>query len=65
MITQFEVSMVNPDGSTRTAYIGRDKECLVASLLPGRNYSFQVRAANRIGVGTRFLNKQQSLLCDD
>lgn len=50
MIAQYEVSMFNPDGSSRIAYVGRDKECLVASLLPGRSYSFQVRASNRVGV---------------
>ncbi len=30
---------------------GRETECLVASLLPGRPYLFQVRAYNRAGVG--------------
>ena len=50
MVTQYEVNVTNPDGSSRIAYAGFEKECLVASLLPGRNYSFQVRAGNRIGV---------------
>jgi hypothetical protein len=30
---------------------GRETECVVASLLPGRPYLFQVRAYNRAGVG--------------
>ena len=49
-VTQYEMNVINPDGSTRIAYTGFDTECLVASLLPGRNYSFQVRASNKIGV---------------
>lgn len=50
MVTQYEVNMINPDGSTRIAFSGYETECLVASLLPGRCYAFQVRASNRIGV---------------
>ncbi len=50
MVTQYEVNLINPDGSTRIAFSGYETECLVASLLPGRTYSFQVRASNRIGV---------------
>lgn len=50
MVTQYEVNLVNPDGSPRIVFSGYETECLVASLLPGRSYSFQVRASNRIGV---------------
>lgn len=50
MVTQYEVNMINPDGSSRIAFSGYETECLVASLLPGRIYAFQVRASNRIGV---------------
>ncbi|CAB4059243.1 unnamed protein product [Lepeophtheirus salmonis] len=43
--------MTSPDNLTRTAYKGRDNECAVASLLPGRPYLFQVRAHNKSGAG--------------
>jgi hypothetical protein len=56
MITQYEVNMINPDESSRIAFSGYETECLVASLLPGRIYSFQVRASNRIGVFVYFLS---------
>lgn len=50
MVTQYEVNMTAPDGGERIVFSGFETECLVASLLPGRTYSFQVRASNRIGV---------------
>nr|XP_040581209.1 fibronectin type-III domain-containing protein 3A-like isoform X2 [Lepeophtheirus salmonis] len=50
-ITDFEIDMTSPDNLTRTAYKGRDNECAVASLLPGRPYLFQVRAHNKSGAG--------------
>ena len=50
MLTQYEVNLINPDNSSRIVFSGYETECLVASLLPGRIYSFQVRASNRIGV---------------
>merc|ERR1719445_978791 len=50
-ITEFEIDMTSPDNITRSVYRGRDTECVVASLLPGRPYLFQVRASNRAGQG--------------
>ena len=50
VVTQYEVNVINPDRTSRIVYTGFDCECLVASLLPGRSYSFQVRASNKIGV---------------
>ena len=43
--------MTSPDNTTRAVYHGHDTECVVASLLPGRPYLFQVRAHNRAGSG--------------
>ena len=43
--------MTGPDNLTRGVYRGRDTECVVASLLPGRPYLLQVRAHNRAGHG--------------
>ena len=50
-VTEFEVDMTSPDNQTRQVYRGHDTECVVASLLPGRPYLFQVRAHNRAGAG--------------
>ena len=49
-VTEFEVSMTNSDSSQRSVYQGRDTDCMVAGLLPGRPYLFQVRAFNKAGV---------------
>ncbi|CAF3170217.1 unnamed protein product [Rotaria socialis] len=50
-IIDFEVQVTNPDSSSRIVYRGRDLDCTVAGLLPGRPYIFQVRAFNRAGGG--------------
>ncbi len=50
-VSEFEIDMTSPDNQTRGVYKGRETECVVASLLPGRPYLFQVRAHNRAGVG--------------
>ena len=42
-VLRFEIDMTCPDNTTRGVYRGRDTECVVASLLPGRPYMFQVR----------------------
>ena len=55
-VTQYEVNLINPEGNSRIVYTGFDTECLVASLLPGRSYSFQVRANNKIGVTMEFVS---------
>ena len=49
-ISEYEVLMTNPDNSTREVYRGGDCDCVVAGLLPGRYYLFQVRASNKAGV---------------
>jgi hypothetical protein len=49
-VIEFEVQVINPDNSSRIVYHGRDLDCVVAGLLPGRPYLFQVRAFNRAGV---------------
>uniref|UniRef100_T1IZQ5 receptor protein-tyrosine kinase n=1 Tax=Strigamia maritima TaxID=126957 RepID=T1IZQ5_STRMM len=50
-ITEFEIEMTNPDNTSRQVYRGRDLDCMIASLLPGRPYLFQVRAYNKVGFG--------------
>ena len=42
-VTEFEIDMTSPDNTTRGVYRGRETECVVASLLPGRPYLFQVK----------------------
>ncbi|CAF4625933.1 unnamed protein product, partial [Rotaria sp. Silwood2] len=50
-VIEFEVQVINSDNSSRMVYRGRDLDCIVAGLLPGRPYIFQVRAFNRAGAG--------------
>ncbi|XP_035704090.1 fibronectin type-III domain-containing protein 3A isoform X3 [Folsomia candida] len=50
-INGFEVGCTTPDNQTQEAYRGKDCECIVNRLLPGRAYLFQIRAFNRIGAG--------------
>ncbi|KAG0710430.1 Fibronectin type-III domain-containing protein 3a [Chionoecetes opilio] len=50
-VQEFHVDMTAPDNDRRQVYRGRDHECTVASLLPGRPYIFLVRSVNRIGPG--------------
>ena len=45
--------MTNPDNTTREVYKGRELDCTVAGLSPGRPYIFQVRAHNKSGVSER------------
>jgi len=52
-VIEFEVQIINPDNSSRIVYRGRDLDCVVAGLFPGRPYLFQVRAFNRAGVRRR------------
>ncbi len=54
-MTEFEVQMGHPDNTIREVYRGRDLDCTVAGLSPGRPYIFQVRAHNKTGVGVNFL----------
>ena len=49
-VTEFTSQMISPDNTSREVYKGRDLDCIVAGLLPGRPYLFQVRAFNRAGV---------------
>ncbi|CAL1527876.1 unnamed protein product [Lymnaea stagnalis] len=50
-VTSFAAQMISPDNTTREVYKGHDRDCIVAGLLPGRPYLFQVRAFNRAGAG--------------
>lgn len=50
-VLEFLIDMTAPDNDRRQVYRGRDHECTVASLLPGRPYIFLVRSVNRIGLG--------------
>ncbi|XP_066978126.1 fibronectin type-III domain-containing protein 3a isoform X2 [Macrobrachium rosenbergii] len=50
-VTEYHIDMMAPDNDRRQVYCGRDLECTVASLLPGRPYIFLVRGVNRIGPG--------------
>eukprot|EP00105_Crassostrea_gigas_P017957 XP_011435920.1 PREDICTED: fibronectin type-III domain-containing protein 3A isoform X3 [Crassostrea gigas] len=50
-VSEFAVQMVTPDNACREVYKGRDLDCIVAGLSPGRPYLFQVRAFNRVGGG--------------
>lgn len=44
-----EMSPVETD-EHREVYQGSDVECTISSLLPGKTYSFKLRAANKAGV---------------
>ena len=56
-VVHFTAQVISADNSVREVYKGPDLDCIVAGLLPGRCYLFQVRAVNRAGV------KGYSLLC--
>lgn len=51
-LSQFEIEMANAEKEKerRQAYVGRDTECTVQDLQPGKNYIFLLRACNRVGV---------------
>ncbi|XP_064639547.1 fibronectin type-III domain-containing protein 3A-like isoform X2 [Lineus longissimus] len=51
-ICEYEVRMTLPDNTSREVYKGRDLDCVVAGLSPGRPYLFHVRAFNKAGAGT-------------
>ncbi|GIY72584.1 fibronectin type-III domain-containing protein 3A [Caerostris extrusa] len=48
----YELELINPDETSRIAYKGVNTDCVVAGLLPGRKYKFQLRAYNKIGNGS-------------
>ncbi|GFR67277.1 fibronectin type-III domain-containing protein 3a [Elysia marginata] len=50
-VTSFGVQMISSDNSTKEVFKGHDRACIVAGLLPGRSYLFQVQAFNRAGAG--------------
>ena len=49
-VSEYAVQMVTPDNTCREVYKGRDLDCIVTEVSPGRTYLFQVRAFNRVGV---------------
>ena len=38
-VTEFEIDMTSPDNKTKGVYRGRETECIVSSLLPGKKSS--------------------------
>ncbi|XP_033760580.1 fibronectin type-III domain-containing protein 3A-like isoform X1 [Pecten maximus] len=50
-VMEFTAQMINPDNTSREVFKGRDLDCIVAGLSPGRPYLFQVRAFNMVGGG--------------
>jgi len=49
-VVEYLVTMNGDMSGTRDVYRGHDTQCTVASLLPGRLYTFQVKANNKAGV---------------
>ena len=60
-ITEFAAQLISPDNTSREVYKGRDLDCIVAGLSPGRPYLFQVRAINRVGVSSLLIYKKFNL----
>lgn len=54
-VSQYEVEMAiaEKEKERRQAYVGRETECSVQDLLPGKNYIFLVRACNKVGVSEK------------
>lgn len=50
-ILEFEAEMFGPDSNRTVFHKSKDLECSVTKLQPGCEYSFFVRAVNRIGAG--------------
>lgn len=50
-ILEYEVEMISPDASRNLVHKNKDTECTVTNVSPGCEYSFSVRAVNRIGPG--------------
>ena len=59
-VSEFEVLLKGMDNCPREVYKGRDLECTVAGLLPGRPYLFQVRALNKAGVSANVAERHSS-----
>lgn len=49
-ISQYEISMAQLDGPIQNLSSGERLDCAVAGLLPGRVYTFRIRAHNKAGV---------------
>ena len=49
-VSEYLVTMNSGMSGARDVYRGHDTQCTVASLLPGRLYTFQVKASNKAGV---------------
>ncbi|KAE8744685.1 hypothetical protein FOCC_FOCC008688, partial [Frankliniella occidentalis] len=52
-LSQFEIEVANAEKEKerRQAYVGRETECTVQDLQPGKCYVFHLRACNRVGPG--------------
>lgn len=50
-VLEYEVEMVSPDSSRSIVHKSKETECTVTDISPGKEYSFTVRAVNRIGPG--------------
>ena len=61
-MSEFEIDMTTPDNKTLAVYRGRDTECVVASLLPGRPYLFQVIILNSFFASCR--SNKNYIQCD-
>jgi len=46
-VNMYEVGCTTPDNQTQEAYRGKETECVVNRLLPGRAYLFQIRAFSK------------------
>ncbi|CAH0556764.1 unnamed protein product [Brassicogethes aeneus] len=50
-VLEYEVEMIDPEGCQSLVHKNKETQCTVTELSPGCEYSFRVRAVNRIGPG--------------
>lgn len=51
-VLEYELEMESPDSAPLLVHKSKETECTVTDLRPGCNYTFKVRAINRIGAGS-------------